>query len=61
MEVTLPLNLVVVVKVPVPVVDVVVVVVVVVLGLQIRPDEPSNIPSLSAVEVTHTPQSVCTN
>ena len=29
------------------------------LGEQIRPDEPSNIPSLSAVEVYHAPQSVC--
>ena len=27
--------------------------------VQIRPDEPSNIPSLSAVEVSHAPQSVC--
>ena len=26
---------------------------------QILPDEPSNIPSLSAVEVLHSPQSVC--
>ena len=31
---------------------------VVVLVVQIRPDEPSNIPSLSAVEVPHAPQSV---
>ena len=30
-----------------------------VLVPQIRPDEPSNIPSLSAVEVYHAPQSVC--
>ena len=29
------------------------------LVAQIRPDEPSNIPSLSAVEVNHAPQSVC--
>ena len=29
------------------------------LVVQIRPDEPSNIPSLSAVEVSHAPQSVC--
>ena len=26
---------------------------------QIFPNEPSNIPSLSAVEVSHAPQSVC--
>ena len=33
---------------------------VVVLVVQIRPDEPSNIPSLSAVEMSHaSPQSVC--
>ena len=32
----------------------------VVLVVQIRPDEPSNIPSLSAVEMSHaSPQSVC--
>ena len=30
-----------------------------VLVPQIRPDEPSNILSLSAVEVSHAPQSVC--
>ena len=29
------------------------------LVLQIRPNEPSNIPSLTAVEVYHSPQSVC--
>ena len=28
---------------------------------QIRPDEPSNIPSLSAFEVNQAPQSVCAN
>ena len=33
--------------------------VVVLIVVQIRPDEPSNIPSLSAVEVLHAPQSVC--
>ena len=40
---------------------VVVVVVVKVVGLprQIRPDEPSNISSLSAAEVSHAPQSDC--
>ena len=27
--------------------------------VQIRPNEPTNIPSLSAVEVSHAPQSVC--
>ena len=32
---------------------------VLVMVLQIRPDESSNIPSLSAVEVYHAPQSVC--
>ena len=32
---------------------------IVVLVVQIRPDEPSNILSLSAVEVSHAPQSVC--
>ena len=31
------------------------------LGVQIRPDEPSNIPFLSAVEVYHEPQSVRAN
>ena len=30
-------------------------------GVQICPDEPSNIPSLSAVEVSHAPQRVCAN
>ena len=35
------------------------VVVVLVLVIQIRPDEPSNIPVLSAVEVYHEPQRVC--
>ena len=28
---------------------------------QIRPEDPSNIPSLSAVDVLHSPQSVCEN
>ena len=32
---------------------------VVVLVMQSRPDEPSNILTLSAVEVLHDPQSVC--
>ena len=32
---------------------------VLVLVVQIRPDERKNIPSLSAVEVGHAPQSVC--
>ena len=32
---------------------------VLVLVVQIRPGEPSNIPSLSAVEVSHAPQSAC--
>ena len=41
--------------------DLVVAVEVVVLVVQIRPDEPSNIPSLSAVEVCHAPQSVWAN
>ena len=36
-------------------------VVVVVLVVQSRPDEPSSIPCLYAVEVIHTPQSVCAN
>ena len=31
------------------------------VALQIRPDEPSNIPSLLAVEVYHAPQRVCVN
>ena len=38
---------------------VVVVVEVLVLVVPIRPGEPSNIPSLSAVEVSHAPQSDC--
>ena len=29
--------------------------------VQIRPDEPANIPSLSAVEVSHSPQSIWAN
>ena len=29
--------------------------------VSIRPDEPSNIPSLSAADVCHLPQSVCAN
>ena len=33
--------------------------VVLVLGIQIRPDEPSNIPSLSAVEASQAPQRLC--
>ena len=33
--------------------------VLVLVAVQIRPDDPSNIPCLSAVEVCHTPQSVC--
>ena len=37
------------------------VVVVVRVVVQIRPDEPSNIPSLYAVEVLHVPQSVWPN
>ena len=32
-----------------------------VLSVQNLPDEPSNISVLSAVEVTHAPQSVCAN
>ena len=43
------------------VVVVIVVVVVVVVVVQSLPPEPSNIPSLSAFEVGHTPQSVCAN
>ena len=39
--------------------EVVVVEVLVLVVVQIRPDEPSNIPFLSAVEVTHAPQRVC--
>ena len=35
------------------------VVVVLALFMQIRPDEPSNIPSLSAFEVLHAPRSDC--
>ena len=31
------------------------------LVAQIRPEEPSNIPFLSAVEVYHAPHSVCAN
>ena len=31
------------------------------LVAQIRPEEPRNIPSLSAVEVYHSPQSFCAN
>ena len=38
---------------------VVVVEVLVLVVVQIRSDEPSNIPSLFAVEVSHAPQSVC--
>ena len=38
---------------------VVVVEVVVLVAVQIRPEEPWNIPYLSAVEVNHAPQSVC--
>ena len=34
---------------------------VIVVVAQIRPDEPSNILSLSAVEVIHMPQRVCEN
>ena len=40
---------------------VVVMEVLVLLGQTSRPDEPTNISVLSAVEVTHTPQSVCAN
>ena len=40
-------------------VEVVVVAKVIKLSVHIRPDEPSNIPFLSAVEVYHEPQSVC--
>ena len=36
-----------------------VVVEVLILFAHSRPEEPSNIPSLSAVEVSHAPQSVC--
>ena len=41
--------------------EVIVVVEVLVVGLQIRPDEPTNIPSVPvfAVEEYHSPQSVC--
>ena len=46
-------------EVVLPVVEVVVVVGVVVVVVHIRPDEPVNISSLSAVEVLHAPQSVC--
>ena len=41
--------------------EVVVIVEVLALLVQIRPDESSNIASLSAVEVSHAPQSVCAN
>ena len=41
--------------------EVVVVVEVLILAMQIRPNEPANIRCLSAVEVTHAPQSVCAN
>ena len=41
--------------------EVVVVVEVVVLVVQSRPDEPSTISYLSAVGVSHAPQSVCAN
>ena len=40
---------------------VVVVEILVLVVVQIRPGEPSNIPPLYAVEVPHTPQSVCAN
>ena len=44
------------------VVEILAVLEVLVLVVQIRPDEPSNIPPLYAVEVTHaSPQSVCAN
>ena len=46
-------------EVVLPFVEVVVVVGVVVVVVHIRPDEPVNISSLSAVEVLHAPQSVC--
>ena len=39
--------------------EMVVLVEAVVVVAQIRPDVPSNIPYLSAVEVNHAPQSVC--
>ena len=39
--------------------EVVVAEVLVLVVVQIRPDEPSNISSLFAVEVIHAPQSVC--
>ena len=41
--------------------EVVVAEMLVLVVVQIRPDEPSNIPPLYAVEVIHTPQSVCAN
>ena len=41
------------------VIAVVMVVDVLAMIVQIRPDDPSNIPALSAVEVSHAPQSVC--
>ena len=31
------------------------------MEVQIRPDEPSNIPYLSAIEVCHSPQRDCAN
>ena len=34
---------------------------VIIVVIQIRPDEPSNILSLSAAEVIHVPQRVCEN
>ena len=48
-----------VVLVEVVLVVVIVVEVVLVLVVQIRPDDPSNIPSLFAIEVGHAPQSIC--
>ena len=55
-EVVVPVEVVVTVEV------VVVAEVLVLVVVQIRPDEPSNILSLSAVEVSHaSPQSVCAN
>ena len=49
------------VVVPLLVVVAAVVVEVLVLLVQSCPCEPSNIPSLFAVEVSHAPQSVCAN
>ena len=40
---------------------VVVMEVLVLVGQTSRPDEPTNISVLSAVDVAHTPQSVCAN